>query len=92
MSPGLTKGTSDEDLSTGHAIGKGSSGNRGEGRDDGVGEIVTELTGDRGDTEVVVDDGVEVTETVTRELTKDGDHEDLGHPPSPGVSEEERAV
>ena len=42
--------------------------------------------------ETHVDDGVEVSETVTRELTKDGDHENLSHSPSTIVVVEQRSV
>ena len=39
-----------------------------------------------------VDDRVEVSKTVTRELTKDGDHENLSHSPSAIVVVEQRSV
>ena len=39
-----------------------------------------------------VDDRVEVSETITRELTKDGDHENLSHSPSTIVVVEQRSV
>jgi len=42
--------------------------------------------------ETHVDDRVEVSETVTRELTKDGDHENLSHSPSTIVVVKQRSV
>ncbi len=60
----LTKSPHDQNLPPRHSIRQSSPANSRESGNDGVGQVVTELTRDGSDTEIVVDDGVEVTETV----------------------------
>jgi len=86
------KGAGDEDDTAGHAVGERDGGEGADGRETLVENVVAELGGDLGDAEVLKDDGVEVSETVARELTEDGDHEHLSHSPAAVVGEEERAV
>lgn len=86
------KGTGDENYTAGHAIGKRDGGESTNGRETLVENVVAELGGDLGDAKVLENDRVEVSETVARELTEDGDHEHLSHSPAAVVGEEERAV
>lgn len=91
-SSGAHESTDDEHLAAGHAISHGDGGQGTNGGDDGVEDVVGELLGGAGDTNIFEDDGVEVTETIAGELTEDGDHEHLGHAPAAVVGHEERAV
>lgn len=61
---------------TGHAVRKEGSSDSADSGDTLVGKIQTELGGDVGVSEVVVDNGVEVSKTVSRELSEDRNHED----------------
>ena len=87
-----TKSTPDQNLPTGHAIGKGDGGPSPDGRNDGVDQVHQQLHGAGGVAQGVVDGGVKVTQTVTRPLTEDGDHHDLEETPATAVGEEEWAV
>lgn len=91
-SNGAHEGTDDEHLAAGHAIGHGDGGQGTDGGDDRVEDVVGELLGGAGDTNVLEDDSVEVTETVAGELAEDGNHKHLGHAPAAVVGHEERAV
>jgi len=89
---GADKRADDQDLAAGHAIGEGGGSDGSDGGDDLVEDVVAELLRNLGDAEVLEDDGVEVTETVTGELAEDGNHEHLGHTPTAVVGKEQRAV
>lgn len=91
-SSGAHEGTDNEHRAAGHPISHGHSGQGTNSGDDGIEDVVGELLGGAGDTNVLEDDGVEVTETVAGKLAKDGDHEHLGHAPAAAVGHEERAV
>ena len=86
------EGTDDADLAAGHLIGHGDGSQGTDGGNDGVENVVGELLGGTGDTDVLENGGVEVAETVAGELTEDGDHEHLSHTPAAVVGQEERAV
>ena len=58
-----TKCAKDKNLATGHAVGQCDGADGTDGREDRVEKVVSKLLGDRRDTKVGKDDGVEVSET-----------------------------
>ena len=64
LGPGeLTKGTKDKNFTTGHAISECDGADGTDGGEDRVEKVVSKLLGNRGDTKVGENDGVEVSET-----------------------------
>lgn len=86
------EGTDDEHLAAGHPVGQRHGSQGADARQDLVEDVVGELLLHGGDAKAIENNGVEVAETVARELTEDGDHEHLRQTPAAAVREQERAV
>ena len=89
---GKGDGAVDEDRSTRHPVGERDGGQGTDGAENLVQDLVAELLGGGRDTDESEDGGVEVAETVSRELAKDTHHESLGHAPAAVVGDHQRAV
>ena len=78
----LTEGSDHKNLATRHFVRQRHASHAAQGLQSGGEDVVTELLGGGGDTHIIEDSRVVITQTVTRKLSENGDHEYLGHSPS----------
>lgn len=88
----LTQGSEDQNWTTGHLIGQADGSTSANGGHNRVDDVQEQLSRAGSVSENVEDGRVEVTETVSRPLTKHGDHNDLGETPAAAVRRDERTV
>jgi hypothetical protein len=89
---GRTQSAKHKDLTTWHPVREDRTAQCTQGGYERVQEIVPELLGHRFDAEFLVDDRVEVCETVARVLARDAHHDDLGGSPAGVTRLDEAAV